>query len=245
MIIRTLEQLEAIRCRLSNQNLEIPNIIHQTWKNNQIPSHWKSSKQAWIELHPKWFYILWTDRMNLELVKRFYSELLEKYQNYQYNIQRVDFIRPLILYRYGGIYSDLDLKPLRSFEILFGSSKYSNSIEVFLLSNNGRYTNMLMISKPKTHFWIQVIKEMKNPRIPSWVNISRHFYILHTTGPYVINRVVSEYDGIIGYLPSKLMQPCSVCDPKPCSVPNAYLEMLDGSSLGRLDSIIIIGFVFN
>ena len=37
----------------------IPKIIHQTWKDNNIPEKWKLSQTMWQKHHPDWQYILW------------------------------------------------------------------------------------------------------------------------------------------------------------------------------------------
>ncbi len=89
----------------------IPKIIHQTWKDNNIPDKWKISKKMWKKHHPEWRYILWTDKMIRDYIEIGYPEFLKLFDSYKYNIQRVDMIRYFILKDLGGIYSDLDLYP--------------------------------------------------------------------------------------------------------------------------------------
>ncbi len=42
-------------------------------------------------------------------VKENYPELYETYKGYKYPIQRCDAFRYMVLYKYGGIYIDLDI----------------------------------------------------------------------------------------------------------------------------------------
>ncbi len=211
----------------------VPPLIHQTWKNDTIPDKWLPSKEHWVKFHPNWIYTLWTDEMNRELIKRHYHWFLDKYDSYPYGIQRADAARPFILHRYGGIYSDLDIQPNRSLSrLLMGKTG------VLLLNNNGRYTNMIMASNRGSPFWLEVINEMMSPTVPWWAG-TRHFYIQCTTGPFVIDRVARKHNGIVGHLPSDLIQPCSICDPKPCTEKGSYITMLKGSSWSQLDSEVI------
>ena len=290
MILYNLEELESTNIQTTNGYSKI---IHLTWKNREIPERWKRSWDNWISLHPDFIVMLWTDIENRKLVELYYSDFLDKYDTYPYNIQRVDAVRCFYLHRYGGIYSDLDIAPLRSFETVLTS--YNN--EVLLLSDVGswsgirdwskgsllsayinskaRSTNMLMISKPKSKFWDLVKSKLENPEIP-WFAFTRHFYIMCTTGPFVIDSVrkkltteeetmkevkklTTEEETMkeakrgkrlmieeemsnkqtVGILPSNLFQPCTVCDPKPCSTSDSYVEMLSGGSWGEVDSVII------
>ena len=262
-IINTIDELEIIRpelvpniCLKDDSSSKIPKIIHQTWKTKDVPEHWKASHLGWIKLHPEYYYVLWTDDMNLELVKRFYHQFLDTYLNYPYNIQRVDAVRILYLHRYGGIYSDLDIEPLKDISpylngdndiVLlkdigsFGKWKdlFSNYRFFQYIEQHARYTNMLMASKPGSKFWKVVMKNMLNPTIPWWANI-HHFYIMHTTGPFIIHNSVKEYDeNLIDHFPYELFQPCTICDEKPCYTDRSYVRLLRGSSWAGISSKII------
>lgn len=55
----------------------IPKIIHQTWKDNNIPEKWVISEIMWKKYHPDWKYILWTDKMIRDYIEIGYPEFLE------------------------------------------------------------------------------------------------------------------------------------------------------------------------
>jgi mannosyltransferase OCH1-like enzyme len=269
MIVKSIEEIEFIRNTRGLQRGEVPKIIHQTWKDNNIPDHWLPSHTSWIELHPDWIYVLWTDEMNLKLIETYYPEFLYRYNGYRYNIQRADSIRPFILKRYGGMYVDLDI------ECVYPVDEYIESgSDVILLKdfgnlatlmernkdnfigryieNSGRYTNMIMASVPESPFWDLVIDEMLKPHVPWW-SLSRHFYIMHTTGPFVIDRCVTQYereyinkpqrsiDNIhnVTLFPHRNFNPCTVCDSKPCTIEGSNVRMLEGSSWAHIDSKVI------
>lgn len=88
----------------------IPKIIHQIWiGDKQLPETWLNS---WKDKHPEYEYILWTEKDidELNLVNRhIYDKFNEsKTYNGMANVARIE-----ILYNYGGIYLDADLKCLK------------------------------------------------------------------------------------------------------------------------------------
>lgn len=90
-----------------------PKIIHQTWKSTEIPPRWQRFRDAWKKFHPGWEFRLWTDEDNRRLVERDYTAFLQLYDSYAYPVQKADFARILYLHKFGGVYADLDLEPLR------------------------------------------------------------------------------------------------------------------------------------
>jgi hypothetical protein len=86
----------------------IPKIIHQTWKNENLPSQWREYFDGWYYKHPDFVHILWDDDDNLHLVEQHYPEFLDAYNWLPLMIQKTDFVRLMYLHKYGGIYADLD-----------------------------------------------------------------------------------------------------------------------------------------
>ncbi len=52
-----------------------PKIIHQTWKDENIPERWQGAVESCKKLNPGYEYRLWTDKELVELVKKDYSWL--------------------------------------------------------------------------------------------------------------------------------------------------------------------------
>jgi len=53
----------------------IPKIIHQTWKDRDIPEKWRRWQQSWKIYHPDWEYRLWTHEDIDQFVWRHYKSL--------------------------------------------------------------------------------------------------------------------------------------------------------------------------
>jgi mannosyltransferase OCH1-like enzyme len=86
----------------------IPKLIHQTWKNDMLPTRWRQYFDKWSTYHPDFVHVLWTDSDNDALVKQCYPEFLKQYTWLPLIIQKTDFVRLMYLHQYGGIYADLD-----------------------------------------------------------------------------------------------------------------------------------------
>jgi UDP:flavonoid glycosyltransferase YjiC (YdhE family) len=99
---------------LATENLEpttnqaIPHIIHHTWKDRQIPDHFRTWYDSWRNYHPEWQFRLWTDDDCRDLVADHYAWFLPVYDAYTDPIKRVDAARYFIFHHYGGVYVDLD-----------------------------------------------------------------------------------------------------------------------------------------
>lgn len=90
------------------QNVCVPKIIHQMWKDNNVPDHLKAMQSSVIDKNPDYKYMFWTDDDIKKFICSEYVELAALYESFPYVIQKVDFARLLVLYHFGGIYIDLD-----------------------------------------------------------------------------------------------------------------------------------------
>ena len=103
----------------------IPKIIHQIWLGSPVPERFKAFQEEWIAMHHDWEYRLWTEKeigtLDLEN-KRAY----EKAINYG---ERSDIARYEILYRFGGVYVDMDFECLYPLNILHHSFDFYTGIE--------------------------------------------------------------------------------------------------------------------
>ena len=71
----------------------IPKIIHQTWRDTNIPAEWRAAQAACKALHPDFEYRLWTDAQSRDFIAAKFPDLLETWDSYPFKIQRADAIR--------------------------------------------------------------------------------------------------------------------------------------------------------
>ena len=177
----------------------IPKIIHQTWKNTDLPPDFKQSRESWIKHHPNWTYILWTDEMNRKFIEQYFPWFLKYFDNYEYNIQRADVIRYFILWKYGGLYSDMDVLAQRSFDGLVQELEQKGKTIAVVASGNlqNHASNWLMISTAANDFW----KEVWNNLISSHNNkdcewcYGKHLKVMYSTGPGLLNYTIKYSPG--------------------------------------------------
>jgi inositol phosphorylceramide mannosyltransferase catalytic subunit len=179
----------------------IPKIIHQTWKTRDIPARFQDASASWQALHPDWEYRLWNDDDLETLVAEEFRTHLPLYHAYPDHIQRVDAARYMILFRYGGLYADLDIvcnRPMDDFlnqEVLLAPTKPLG------LSND------LMMAEPGHFLFLEIINQLgpSFQHFNRWF-VPRHFRVMLTTGPLLVTRVhkVSAYRDRVFLLPGNL-----------------------------------------
>lgn len=145
----------------------------------------------WVQKNFEWFY--------------------QDYQNYPKSIQRCDIIRYMLMYHYGGVYSDLDVecrlpigKLFRQYEwanVIFGISRVKSQQKCNLAAKyetirNGepeipiRIANYWCASRIPNHpIWIDILKLAKK-RAGS--RLQSQYGIIYTTGPDVITTALSR-----------------------------------------------------
>lgn len=222
------------------ESVRIPKIIMQTWKDHNIPLKWKSSRDSIFTHMKDWKYVLMTDEDNRNFVEKHFPDFLSYYDNFEYNIQRVDAIRYMWLYVHGGIYMDLDFELLKPIDDFFKTDS-----DLYLVSSGNiptYITNSFMASKPGSNIWLDVIEHMKKPS--PFYRFGKHMRVMMTTGPIMLTNVISKYGYSYTRLPKAKFNPCSVCNIH-CNTDDAFMRPLEGSSWIGLDTRIYNYFMCN
>lgn len=103
----------------------IPKIIHYCWlSNDEIPEKFVYYMETWKEKLPDYKFVLW----NFERFDWNQSIWVQEAFNSKKYAFAADYIRLYALYTYGGIYLDMDIEVLKSFNDLL-DSKYMLAYE--------------------------------------------------------------------------------------------------------------------
>lgn len=221
-------------------SVTIPKIIMQTWKTHSVPEKWKRSPESIRRWMGDWQYVLMSDDDNRAFVAKHFPDFLPYYDRFEYPIQRADAIRYCWLAVNGGIYMDLDMELQKPLDELFTGHEGpylvgSGNIGSFI-------TNSFMASTPGHPLWLEVIEEMKKP-LPWWC-VGKHWVVMNSTGPIMLDRVVKRGKYVYAALPNKSIMPCSVCD-SICMKPDAFIRPLEGSSWISYDTMVYNFFLCN
>ncbi|CAD6649326.1 HN1_G0023690.mRNA.1.CDS.1 [Saccharomyces cerevisiae] len=162
----------------------IPKIIHQTYKTEDIPEHWKEGRQKCLDLHSDYKYILWTDEMAHEFIKEEYPWFLDTFENYKYPIERADAIRYFILSHYGGVYIDLDDGCERKLDPLLAFPAFLRKTSPLGVSND------VMGSVPRHPFFLKALKSLKHYDKYWFIP---YMTIMGSTGPLFLSVIWKQY----------------------------------------------------
>lgn len=169
----------------------IPRIIHQTWKDTQIPRKFVRWIQSWLDKNPNWEYWLWTDESARKLIAERHPSILNMYDNYNEGIRRADALRYVILYEFGGIYADMDMEALKSVDPM--ARKYSCFVpqepyEHPILYNNFEHLiiNALLGCRAKHPFMKKLIDNLGF--------YSHMWNVLDSTGPHFLTSIFKQYN---------------------------------------------------
>ncbi|PKI84891.1 hypothetical protein MVES_001269 [Malassezia vespertilionis] len=159
---------------------QIPRIIHQTWKTEELPERWKGAREHCAALMPDYEYMLWTDASARAFIAGEYAWFLDTYDSYRYNIERADVIRYFVLHKYGGIYMDLDIGCRRRLDSLLRFDAIVPKTIPVGVSND------LMLFKPgepMLELLIQNLKRFNHNLITPYATI------MFSTGPMYVSAV--------------------------------------------------------
>lgn len=197
-----------------------PKIIHQIWitdTNKPLPEKWKDSPAMWKKIYPDYEYILWN---NDRAMKEF------DLGNFKYLIQKVDYLKYLIMDKYGGIYSDLDLYPLKRFDKLITRS--CDCCIVKSQFNPSYYTNCFLMGKPNTKIWKDILSACRKRRDDGY-KFTKHIDVTRTTGSWLLTSVTKNRDVYV--LPDEFNP--NVLDGK---YESEYFRALEGQSWVAFDT---------
>lgn len=172
----------------------IPKIIHQTWKNRRISKALKYLTNTWKKHHPNWQYCFWTDKDNREFVKSHFPGFLKIYDGFDFNIQRADVIRYLILYKMGGVYVDVDFECFANLEDLLKESSCVFAVEPLSHCSMHQIDNLIcnafIASIPNHPFMELLINETGKP---VQFSANSNIKVMESTGPYMLTRVYQQF----------------------------------------------------
>jgi len=211
----------------------IPHIIHQIWYQgfSNLPHKYIPMQKTWLLNHPNWDYYLWDQNSILDLIESSYnSNIKSLYEKLPKMIQKIDLAKYLILYKYGGVYVDMDMESIQPLDSLVNSSPYSDlfvvELDIACPSNKkfclamwfvteGKYikgptyNNAFLASRPNHPFWIDVITKIPYHIKRKWYQ-NDIMYIFNSTGPILITSVLRDHKyHNLHICPSKYFEPCN------------------------------------
>jgi mannosyltransferase OCH1-like enzyme len=162
----------------------IPKIIHQQWKNDNIPHKFTKWRNKFLQYfpEPEYQHMIWTDTKGRELIKDYYPWFLKTYDEYAHNINRADAVRYFVLHHFGGIYADLDYEPTTNFYEYIPPNQVSMVESPYYW--NEKTQNCLMSSPKHDPFWVDLFAIL--------IKNAKRTEVLEATGPKLLDEAI-EY----------------------------------------------------
>lgn len=162
--------------------MTIPKIIWQTYKTDfkDLPQYAKDAVKTWKDLNPDYEYRYMSDLDAENFISKEYGEeWLNIFKNVPVAVMRGDIWRYLIIYKYGGIYTDLDtvcLSPISSW------MKKDKNI-IVAPEFNTMFCQWTFAASKENLIIKSVIERMKNGFINP--DYTKPHFVHRLTGPWV------------------------------------------------------------
>jgi len=180
---------------------QIPRVIHQTYKTNDLPTEISEVVQRLKDMNPTFEYKFYNDKDCVGFIKENYDEeTLNLYSsiNPNYGSAKSDFFRYLLMYKVGGVYLDIKsctTKPLE--EVLLPTDEYllthwegldwADELKYYF----GEFQNWHIICKPNHPFLKRVIEIVKD-NIKNYIGGADKYSVLRVTGPIAYSKGIIE-----------------------------------------------------
>ena len=191
----------------------IPKTIHQIWfqGRNQLPKHLQDYHNSWITKHPDYKIIFWDENSIQNLIKnKNIKWITDTYNSYDLMIQKIDFAKYIILYFFGGIYIDMDVKCIQSLDRLLESPNVKTKKVIlsnltydffqrilFLLTGKSNVTNLVnngvIFTVPEHDIILKTMQYSYKYKDNFFKNKSNFLYIFYSTGPLVLSNALIDY----------------------------------------------------
>jgi mannosyltransferase OCH1-like enzyme len=176
-----------------NLNIRIPKIIHMMWlspNNSPIPEKYNSNIEQFKLYNPEYRFEFWTTDKAITFIKHKVPEFFMAFDSLNLIISKCDLFRMIVLYYYGGIYTDLDFYCMKNVDSLLADK------------------DIIIVKEPREHgkkiFNGFLAATPKHPFIKGWIDemISslsllkftiNPMLVFQTTGPENFYKYYHEY----------------------------------------------------
>lgn len=107
----------------------IPKILHQTWKNADLPGNFRQWRGTWLKHHPGWTCRFYADEDCLDFIRSTCPDWLAMYTGFKNPAQRADLFRYLVVLHCGGVYADMDMECFKPLDPILEGEKAVFGVE--------------------------------------------------------------------------------------------------------------------
>jgi len=203
--------------------MTIPKIIHQIWFNfknkpygNKLPYKYQKYQKTLIDMNKDFKYILWDEKSAEKLIKQKYKWCYERFKSFKYPVKKVDYFKYILMYEYGGIYLDMDIKSIKPINLdkINKTNKkviLCNFQKVLIIDMFCKIQNCVLMGEKNNMFWLFLLKNINNWQKTYMSYLNSVLDILVHTGPVMLTNIYEEYNKKDDIL---LLESCMFVDDK-------------------------------
>jgi mannosyltransferase OCH1-like enzyme len=172
--------------------MTIPKIIHHTYKNYELPDIYKTCQNEIKKLNPDFEYRFYTDNDMDEIMKKDFPEYYAKFNELPRMIMKIDMFRYFLMYKYGGLYTDMDYLMFKPFDLLDKSIVIPSNRDRDKDGNLTSLGNCIFASIPNHPFWKSLMDTLfnidrRNLPFKGFDNV------IKSTGPIFVFNMYNQY----------------------------------------------------
>lgn len=135
--------------------MTIPKVIYQTWKHKNLSPNIIKIRDNIQNINPGYKIVLYDDDEIDEFIKsNFDKYIYDTYSKLNVGAARADFWRYCILYKYGGVYLDMDSEILRPLDEIIDKDDHAI---ITREGNKGYFNNWIMIFQKEHPILLEAI----------------------------------------------------------------------------------------
>jgi mannosyltransferase OCH1-like enzyme len=176
--------------------MQIPRIVHQLWRDEDVPARWQHAVDSVKRYHKGWEYRLWTDARMDDYVRVNHPRFYPVFAGFNRHIMRVDVFRYLLMHDVGGLYCDLDYEFVRPYDYGDAALVLSLEYDEAYGDETNQVANYVFASMPRHAFWRDVLDDLQQypPHAPQATDVCS------VTGPWYLSGIFFKnrqgYDGV-------------------------------------------------
>lgn len=198
--------------KLQTSGSKIPKTIHQTWI-NQDGKNIKESIDTCKLVNKGYIHKFYTDDDQLEYIEKHFSKFItDQYKKIQNGSCRSDFFRYCVLFIEGGVYIDIDCKPIRDLNDIITHDTdllYTKSALAMHTRVNNPHVDVLyngvLGAAPRLTLFNKCIHNICDYIYRGELNTNPACNIHFLTGTHMLNHHIKAYQEYVGKLNEQVL----------------------------------------
>jgi hypothetical protein len=176
----------------------IPKIFHIIWTKDNLPDKYAYIINKWKSTHTDFEIKIYNKNDMQNFVNTVFPQYKVKYDNLPLDIMRIDMVRLLYLYYYGGVYVDIDLLPIKNISPLLKLNELVVCAESELhasFQNKRLLLSNAIIIANKSNEFVKLCIDGINKNSSNLSLNERPFwkFVIEETGPVFITNMYEIY----------------------------------------------------